>query len=96
MFRNGRPKGSSLLATLALVALLALAGCGGRVRTTGAPQSAGSNTNQVQTNQSSTGGAAASQVQSADQQVQSALSGLDSSDSDASTDFSSQDTSVTP
>jgi hypothetical protein len=95
-----RQRGPGMLAVGALVLALALAACGGR---TGAPGSGATIPNTQQSagptvSGSSSGSAASgsSDVQSADQQIQSALQGLDSAQSDANQDFSSQDTESQP
>lgn len=86
-----RRLGLWMLAVVVLVLALALAACGGR----GGALQGSSAANNV-TTQQSTGSGGASDIQGADQQIQSALQGLDSAQSDANQDFSSQDVETVP
>lgn len=79
------------LIVAALVAALALAGCGGR----GAHNAAGSSSAAQQTTATS-GGAANTQVQSDDQQAQQAIQALDSNENDAAINGSGQETETQP
>ncbi len=90
-YGTARRRAVSLVALVALALALALAGCGGR----GAH---GQNNGGVSASTSQSGaGSNAAQVQSADQQVQSALSGLDSTENSAtSADGMSQEGTVLP
>jgi ABC-type glycerol-3-phosphate transport system substrate-binding protein len=87
-----------VLAVAVLVLALALTACGGR----GAGSGNGSTISGYGTNQTtttgSTGGSSssASDLQSADQQIQAALQGLDSASRDANTDYSTQATDPMP
>lgn len=106
MTRMVQTRRSSLwmLAVMVLVLALALAACGGRggVRQGGA----GGTGNNVTTTQqgsaatsaasSTSAGANASDIESADQQIQGALQGLDGAQSDANQDFSGQDNESVP
>jgi hypothetical protein len=84
-------KRSVLMVTiLALVLVLALSACGGH----GIPNASGASGGQ--TTGSQTGNPAAPDIENADQQVQDAVSAMDSVQTDAGTDLSAQDIEVQP
>jgi hypothetical protein len=92
---QARRRAVMAVALLVLVLALALAACGGRGarRDNGSAANSGVNTTQQQGGQLS---GAASNVVSADQDIQAAMRQLDAAQSDAGTDLSAQDSPVEP